>query len=351
MTLALTVTSGKALNQEPDVGRSHRYAKEDHSHGTPDVVVPPDGAAPATTVTSETSFGQAASAGSAATYSKGDHTHGTPANPAPSASGSVSTSATVTAGVSATYSRGDHSHGAMGDTLPAGTTGYTLIYNGSAWVAAPVGTSYVFAIASFTATGFSTGTQLIGSGDVNAIGSVSFSATYNNGPATNAHVSKSGWADLTMTGTGYVGPTTNSAAIPYPTVGGSVVLTLHALNGSASSTSTKTANYYNNLFVGISTNISTDTWTEADIEGLGNAVVSDDNTRTWAAVTAGSGERVALAWPSRLATPTFYVGGFEVTFDRVVADVSITNANGYTEDYEIYLSSQDNLGATIVVTA
>jgi hypothetical protein len=129
-----------------------------------------------------------------------------------------------------------------------------------------------------------------------------------------------------------------------------VTLTLHAGDADASATSSKTASYYNLIGIGLTTKLYTDTWSEAEVEAL-LSIISDDNTRTWPSVTAGVGQRIAVAWPSRLSTPTFYISGFEVTFDRVTADVSVTNANGYTENYAIFLTSQDNLGATVVVTA
>lgn len=224
----------------------------------------------------------------------------------------------------------------------------TILFNGTNFVNAASGTSFAFSIASFTASGFATGTQLIGSGYVNAGDTITFSATYSNGPATSGHINE--LSSFGLTGTGFVGPITYPAAIAYPAVGASVTLTLHAGDGTDFDTDVKTATYVNYLRYGVTAKLYTDSWTEVDIEAL-TAILSDDNTRTWPSVTAGASERVVLAWPARLATPTFYIGGFELTFDRVTVDVSVTNSAGYVEDYEIYMTSLANLGSVIVVTA
>ena len=79
-----------------------------------------------------------------------------------------------------------------------------LKFNGTGWVAVPEGTSFTFAIASFTSNAGAS-PQEIGTGVWKAIGALSFSATYSNGPATGGYVSSSGWSNLTMGGVGFIG--------------------------------------------------------------------------------------------------------------------------------------------------
>jgi hypothetical protein len=79
---ATTVEPGTSFGLTPAVGASIRFAREDHSHGTPPAPVIPQAAS---TVTAAQSFGIASNAGIAATFSRADHTHGTPAIPAHSA--------------------------------------------------------------------------------------------------------------------------------------------------------------------------------------------------------------------------------------------------------------------------
>jgi len=95
--------------------------------------------------------------------------------------------------------------------------------------------------------------------------------------------------------------------------------------------------------------VKTDTFLEADIEGLANSEVTNDNTQVWDAVTTGSGEYMLFAFPKRLGIPTFWVGGFEGGFEDPET-VSVTNVNGYTEDYYAWRSTNSNLGATVVET-
>ena len=66
-------------------------------------------------------------------------------------------------------------------------------------------------------------------------------------------------------------------------------------------------------------------------------------------VTAGAGEYVWYACPVRYGSPVFKVGGFEGGFDLVNASASYTNPSGYTENYQVWRSTNANLG-TMTVT-
>ena len=103
----------------------------------------------------------------------------------------------------------------------------------------------------------------------------------------------------------------------------------------------------NPLYYGIT--LKTDTFTEADIEGLANSPNTNDNTQVWSSVTTGAGEYMLFAFPKRLGTVTFWVGGFEGGF-QAPETISVTNSNGWTEDYYAWRSTNLNLGATIVTT-
>jgi hypothetical protein len=101
------------------------------------------------------------------------------------------------------------------------------------------------------------------------------------------------------------------------------------------------------LYYGITS--KTGTFLESDVEGLANSTVSNDNTQSWSSVTAGSGEYLLFAFPTRLGVPVFYVGGFAGGFESPET-VSITNVNGYTENYYVWRSTNSNLGSTSVET-
>lgn len=64
-------------------------------------------------------------------------------------------------------------------------------------------------------------------------------------------------------------------------------------------------------------------------------------------VTAGDSESIVFALPTRYGTPSFTVGGFEGGFSKVGA-VDFTNASGYTESYDVWVSDNVGLGSTTV---
>lgn len=219
-------------------------------------------------------------------------------------------------------------------SLPEGVKNDVLINNGTEWVAAPEGTTFTFSIASFTASGFSIGTQLIGVGNVNEIGSITFSATYNNGPATSGYISKSGWSNLNLGGVGYVGPTINDEVLPYPSPGASISLTLHASDDVDSSTNTKTATYQNVIRIAaLDHGIS---FTQSDFDGAEVSVTTGDNTQTWASVSLAAEYWVFMV-PARVGLPSYFYDnstGFAIDMNVAGAEtVSIENSLGFVEDY------------------
>lgn len=221
-----------------------------------------------------------------------------------------------------------------------------LLYNGSNWVNAAQGTSFTFSIASFTQSGGGSTTQEIGTGTWLAIGAISFSATYNNGPATNAYVSHSGWANLTMTGAGYVGPTASTEAVSFPaSVGSTKVFTLNATDGTDNPTSSITFTFVNYRRWGVSTTASG--YTEAIVEGLAGSELSNSGSKTFT-VSPAAGEYIIWASRTALGTRTFTVGGFEGGFESPET-VSITTPGGFTENYYVYRSTNSGLGSTTVV--
>jgi hypothetical protein len=82
---------------------------------------------------------------------------------------------------------------------------------------------------------------------------------------------------------------------------------------------------------------------------LANSPVTNDNTQVWDAVTAGANDYLLFAFPKRLGTVTFWVGGFEGGFEAAET-VSVTNSNGWTEDYYAWRSTNKGLGETVVTT-
>jgi hypothetical protein len=113
--------------------------------------------------------------------------------------------------------------------------------------------------------------------------------------------------------------------------------------GSASATLRTNNAYRNYIKWGVVSD--TNSMDETDIHALvADSVISDDETRTFT-VTAGAGEYIAYAWPTRLGTVTFWVGGFEGGFQDPKT-IAVTNQNGCTENYYLAQSSTSGLGTT-----
>jgi hypothetical protein len=217
-----------------------------------------------------------------------------------------------------------------------------LKWDGTNWVPAVYSASFTFSVASFSDG--QTGTQMIGVGTWKSSGQITFTASYNNGPATSSYVSQGAWASLPMTGVGFVGPTLNDESVNYPAVGSAVTFTLNADCSTESATASDSVYFYNSRFWGASA--VTSGYTEADIEGLASNELSNSKAKTFS-VTPTSSQYIMYSYPNRLSTATFYVGGFEGGFESPET-VSVTNALGYAENYYIYRSTNKNLGATTV---
>ena len=236
---------------------------------------------------------------------------------------------------------------ALSDVSIAGLMkNFDLKWNGSKWVPALYNTSFTFSIASFTSN-VGASTILIGTGEWKGIGTISFTASYNNGPATGGVVNHTGFTPLIMGGVGFVGPTVNASVVNYPGVGSSQSFQLSATDGTDVSTSTLTYTFWNQIFYGVST--QNGSFSQSDVVGLGTNYLG--NTRSGVfTVNAGAGQYIVYAYPSRLGGASFNVGGFGGGFDPVQV-VSITNANGFTESYNVYRSSNSGLGSTTVTVS
>lgn len=221
---------------------------------------------------------------------------------------------------------------------------YEVVWNGTNAVWAAEGTSFAFSIASFTDGQASTIEQ--GNGVWKAAGNISFSASYTNGPATGGYVSFSGWANLTLANT-FQGPTVTVSNTNFPSVGGTVIFTLHATNGTSSPTATITHTFNNDRYWGV-TSLSGSVYTSTDVTaGFGNNDLVNSIPKTFT-VNPGVGQYIVYAYPTRLGTATFSVGGFAGGFLPAVT-VSVTNASGYVENFSVYRSVNSNLGSTTVV--
>jgi hypothetical protein len=86
-------------------------------------------------------------------------------------------------------------------------------------------------------------------------------------------------------------------------------------------------------------------WSEAQIKALTDveSPVTNDTTQTFNTVTLGASEYFVFAYPSRLSDPSNWFDnstGFALSLNAGSPEtVSITNVNGYTEDYDVWVSN------------
>lgn len=219
----------------------------------------------------------------------------------------------------------------------------TILFNGTNFVNATPGTSFVFSINTFTST-IGAADSVIEMGTANstykAIGATTFSATYNNGTPSNGLISLSQWSSTLP----IVSSTTNSEIIKYPSSVGNITFTLSSSISSENSNKTLKYSFYNRVYYGVSTIASG--YASSDITSK-TSVLSNTKART-ITVTAGVDDYIIYAIPSRLGTPTMTVDGFPFAADNVQT-LSITNASGFTENYDIWRSTNKNLGTTTII--
>ena len=123
-----------------------------------------------------------------------------------------------------------------------------------------------------------------------------------------------------------------------------VTYTLNATStNNISKTKSGTVKFYNGIYYGKS---SSATYDSALINSL-TKTLSDSKART-ITVNAGTGEYIYYCLPTRLGVPSFNVGGFDGGFKNV-ATINFTNRDNFAEDYDIYKSTNANLGNSTVV--
>lgn len=223
-----------------------------------------------------------------------------------------------------------------------------LKWNGSAWVAAGVNESFTFSIASFTSNLAST-TVEIGSGTWLAIGAITFTASYLNGPPITAYIACSSWAGNLNLSSPFTS-ITSAETTAYPVSKDStIVFTLNAANGESSNSSV-TATFRNRIRWGVSTKASG--YTSSDVVGLSGSTLSNSQVQSQN-INATSGQYLIFAFPSSYTS--IHATGF--LFNTVSCPfqafetVSVTNASGFTENYKVYRSTNTALGNSTLTTS
>lgn len=108
---------------------------------------------------------------------------------------------------------------------------------------------------------------------------------------------------------------------------------------------TTSISFLNGKYYGIGTVTDANSINDTFVRGL-TKVLASGRTGDFS-VTANSGQYIYFAIPTTFGTPAFFVGGFEGGFG-LLRSFSYTNSLGYTEAYNVYRSTNANLGNTTV---
>lgn len=207
-----------------------------------------------------------------------------------------------------------------------------------------------FEIASFTDN--EAGTQLIGTGS--AITSITFDATYDNGPATSGSVALITGTDLSGAfPVPMLGPTfTTSGAtvvdLQYPaSVGGLLRFRLTAMAGADSDTADETITYINQIRRGVMTSPLPSPFTQSDIDTFLTTSTLQNTLDISYIAASGAGEFDVIAFRDALGTPLLQINGF-VADPTDNGTLSWTNANGFTETYHVYSLPQENQTGALI---
>lgn len=172
----------------------------------------------------------------------------------------------------------------------------------------------------------------------------SFTGSYTSGPPTSATFSDTdGNAPFSLS--------TPFTAIsdPYSFTksanGASVTFTLSATKGAITRNTSVSYQWLPRVYWGTDNDGLN---SESGIEGLANNALASGRQRTFN-VNALSGKHIYYGYPASYGAATFTVGGFEGGFDLVSATISVTNAQGVTQNYRLYKSTNPSLGDTTVV--
>jgi hypothetical protein len=238
----------------------------------------------------------------------------------------------------------------------APTRDYVLKWNGTNWVPALYTATFVFSILSFS-DGEST-TQLIGTGVWKAQSTMTYAATYTNGPPDEAWVqySNNGGAYskiATMTGPAYTAGTNDVAAINYPAAKDQYHRFRLSANCSTDTDSELETSIYfrNNIKHGPTADASG--WDTDDINALAGTSLSATYTGGFAVNASAGGAYVLFAHPSTYTS--LHVSG--MIFNSVMCPfeepttVSVTNTAGYVENYKVYRSTLPTLGNSTLTTS
>ena len=178
-----------------------------------------------------------------------------------------------------------------------------------------------------------------------SVASLNFTWVLNQNPVSQA-LSGPNLTPPTLAVTDRSHSATLTSPLAPVSVGTSYTYQLSATDAFATVISTRAISFLNNIYYG-----------DAAIPGAVNSAFVTGLTKVLQATrsrsftsNAGPGVYTWFAYRSALGTATFTVGGFSGGFDAAVV-VSVTNASGFTENYNVHRSTNPNIGPVGVVVS
>lgn len=198
---------------------------------------------------------------------------------------------------------------------------------------------------NMTITGFGINTSLVETGQT--VNTPAFSASYASGPPTTAVLTNGANAeskDVHLTPTGFTSSQSYVKNTPNQSV--SFTLTAQGVFGPVVVAGTSLTWGQKN-FWGVSSSPAN---TEAFIEALASSQLSTGRNAGFT-VNASGANKIYYVCPTRYGVPIFTVGGFVGGFILRAGNISVTNAQGFTETYDLYESVNAGLGSTNVTVS
>ena len=122
--------------------------------------------------------------------------------------------------------------------------------------------------------------------------------------------------------------------------------TLSANDGSKSFNKSISFSFLNGRYWGVSNSSTT---YDSNFINTFSKELSSSRGKTFT-VNCGADQHIYYCIPTSFGTPTFTVGGFSGGFNKV-STIQFVNIYGHTESYDIYKSTNNNLGNTTVVVS
>lgn len=205
------------------------------------------------------------------------------------------------------------------------------------------GTDAVWGTSGTYALGFSVVTATVETSQT--VAAPAFTATHTATPTSLVLTNNLNGESKSVVGT----PTSFASSLSYQrtTPNQSVTFTLTGSDGITPAVRTATITWGQRVYYG---NKVPGTHNAAFITGLPSNTLQTTGSRTFTATAAGT-ENLYYAYPTRFGTATVVIGGFTYSWTVISTTISVTNAQGYAENYTLIQNENLGVGAkTVAVT-